>query len=93
MAATGVPFDRGEGSMSKLAASEVAVKTTERAIQTMGGWGYIRDHPVGKWYRDAKPYTIFEAPAKSSASSSRMHCAPPTGHRPCTSNSNRPADR
>jgi acyl-CoA dehydrogenase len=39
MAATGVPFDRGEGSMSKLAASEVAVKTTERAIQTLGGWG------------------------------------------------------
>lgn len=40
MAATGVPFDRGEGSMSKLAASEVAVRTTERAIKTMGSWGY-----------------------------------------------------
>ena len=26
----------------------------------MGGWGYITDHPVGKWYRDAKLYTIFE---------------------------------
>ena len=60
MAATGVPFERGEGSMSKLAASEVAVDTTERAIQTMGGWGYIKDHPVEKWYRDAKLYTIFE---------------------------------
>jgi acyl-CoA dehydrogenase len=60
MAANRVPFDRGEGSMSKLAASEAAVKTTERAIQTMGGWGYIRDHPVEKWYRDAKLYTIFE---------------------------------
>ena len=60
MAATGVPFERGEGSMSKLAASEVAVRTTERAIQTMGGWGYIKDHPVEKWYRDAKLYTIFE---------------------------------
>ena len=60
MAATGVPLSRGEGSMSKLAASEVAVKTTERAIQTMGGWGYISDHPVEKWYRDAKLYTIFE---------------------------------
>lgn len=60
MAATGVPFERGEGSMSKLAASEVAVSTTERAIQTMGGWGYIKDHPVEKWYRDAKLYTIFE---------------------------------
>src|ERR1700759_1921888 len=60
MAASGVPFERGEGSMSKLAASEVAVKATERAIQTMGGWGYINAHPVEKWYRDAKLYTIFE---------------------------------
>ncbi|MDF2829609.1 MAG: acyl-CoA dehydrogenase, partial [Mycobacterium sp.] len=60
MAATGVPFERGEGSMAKLAASEAAVATTERAIQTMGGWGYITDHPVEKWYRDAKLYTIFE---------------------------------
>jgi acyl-CoA dehydrogenase len=60
MAATGVPFERGEGSMAKLAATELAVKTTERAIQTMGGWGYISDHPVEKWYRDAKLYTIFE---------------------------------
>jgi acyl-CoA dehydrogenase len=60
MAATGVPFERGEGSMAKLAASEVAVDTTERAIQTLGGWGYITDHPVEKWYRDAKLYTIFE---------------------------------
>src|SRR5689334_21440740 len=60
MAASGVPFERGEGSMAKLAASEVAIKATERAIQTMGGWGYIKDHPVEKWYRDAKLYTIFE---------------------------------
>ncbi|MVU80484.1 acyl-CoA dehydrogenase [Nocardia sp. ET3-3] len=60
MAANGVPFERGEGSMAKLAASEVAVQTTERAIQTLGGWGYITDHPVEKWYRDAKLYTIFE---------------------------------
>jgi acyl-CoA dehydrogenase len=60
MAATGVPFQRGEGSMAKLMASETAVETTERAIQTMGGWGYITDHPVEKWYRDAKLYTIFD---------------------------------
>lgn len=60
MAATGVAFERGEGSMAKLAATEVAVASTERAIQTMGGWGYITDHPVEKWYRDAKLYTIFE---------------------------------
>jgi acyl-CoA dehydrogenase len=60
MAANGVPFERGEGSMSKVAASEVAVRATEHAVQIMGGWGYITDHPVEKWYRDAKLYTIFE---------------------------------
>ncbi|MEC3918954.1 acyl-CoA dehydrogenase family protein [Nocardia sp. CDC160] len=60
MAANGVRLERGEGSMAKLAASEVAVQATERAIQTLGGWGYLTDHPVEKWYRDAKLYTIFE---------------------------------
>src|ERR1700749_3434505 len=60
MAARGIAFERGEGSMSKMAASEGAGRATERAIQTLGGWGYINDHPVEKWYRDAKLYTIFE---------------------------------
>ena len=46
--------------MSKLKASEVAVRATEQAIQVCGGWGYICDLPVEKWYRDAKLYTIFE---------------------------------
>lgn len=60
MAASGAPYTHAEGSMSKLKASEVAVKVTERAIQVLGGYGYIRDFPVEKWYRDAKIYTIFE---------------------------------
>jgi acyl-CoA dehydrogenase len=54
------PFDAGEGSMSKLRASEVAVAVTERAVQILGGAGYVTDHPVERWYRDAKIYTIFE---------------------------------
>jgi len=54
------PFEHAEGSMSKLKASEVAVRASEQAIQTLGGWGYIKDFPVEKWYRDAKLYTIFE---------------------------------
>ncbi|MBB3036942.1 acyl-CoA dehydrogenase family protein [Hoyosella altamirensis] len=53
-------FDAGEGSMSKLKASEVAVMATERAVQILGGAGYSRDHPVERMYRDAKIYTIFE---------------------------------
>ena len=60
MAAQGIDFRLAEGSMSKLKASEVAVRATERAVQVCGGWGYIRDLPVEKWYRDAKLYTIFE---------------------------------
>jgi phage tail sheath protein FI len=32
----------------------------EQAVQTLGGWGYIKDFPVEKWYRDAKLFTIFE---------------------------------
>ena len=33
---------------------------TEKAVQILGGAGYVRDHPVQRWYRDAKIYTIFE---------------------------------
>ena len=60
MAATRQPFLNGEGSMSKLFASETAVKVTEEAIQILGGYGYIRDNPVERWHRDSKIYTIFE---------------------------------
>jgi alkylation response protein AidB-like acyl-CoA dehydrogenase len=55
-----VPFTAGEGSMSKLKAGEVAVSVTEKAVQILGGAGYLREHPVERWYRDSKIYTIFE---------------------------------
>jgi acyl-CoA dehydrogenase len=60
MAKNGVEFGHAEGSMSKLKASEVAVWVTEQAVQILGGYGYIKDFPVEKWYRDAKIYTLFE---------------------------------
>ena len=60
MGRNSVPFDHAEGSMSKLKAGETAVWVTEQAIQILGGYGYIKDFPVEKWYRDAKIYTIFE---------------------------------
>src|SRR4029077_19439289 len=60
MGATRKPYASGEGSMSKLFAGETAVKVTEDAIQILGGYGYVRDHPVERWHRDAKIYTIFE---------------------------------
>ena len=60
MGRTGLPFSAAEGSMSKLKAGEVAVWTTERAIQILGGNGYTREYPVERMHRDAKIYTIFE---------------------------------
>lgn len=53
-------FRHGEGSMSKLKAGEVAVWVTEQAVQILGGYGYVQEFPVEKWYRDAKIFTIFE---------------------------------
>ena len=60
LAANGQPFPKAEGSMSKLKAGETAVRVTEQAVQVLGGYGYIKDFPVEKWYRDSKIYTIFE---------------------------------
>ncbi|WP_062214048.1 acyl-CoA dehydrogenase family protein [Streptomyces sp. NBRC 109706] len=54
------PFTAAQGSMSKLRAGELAVRAAEQAVQTLGGAGYSRDHPVERMYRDAKIYTIFE---------------------------------
>ena len=60
MGRNGGQFDHAEGSMSKLKGGETAVWVTEQAVQILGGYGYIKDFPVEKWYRDAKIYTIFE---------------------------------
>jgi len=60
MAARGERFEAGEGSMSKLFASETAVRVTERAMHILGGNGFTRDYPVERMARDAKIYTIFE---------------------------------
>jgi alkylation response protein AidB-like acyl-CoA dehydrogenase len=60
MASSGQPFETGEGSMSKLYAGENAVWVTDQAIQVLGGYGYMRDHPVERWHRDAKIFTLFE---------------------------------
>ncbi len=60
MARNQQPFTAGEGSMSKLYASETAVWVTEQAIQILGGYGYTREYPVERWHRDSKIFTIFE---------------------------------
>ena len=53
-------FKNAEGSMAKLKAGRVATWVTERAIQILGGYGYVREYPVERWHRDAKIHDIFE---------------------------------
>jgi alkylation response protein AidB-like acyl-CoA dehydrogenase len=49
-----------ESAMAKLYASEVAVSVADDAVQIFGGYGYTKDFPVEKFYRDAKLCTIGE---------------------------------
>jgi alkylation response protein AidB-like acyl-CoA dehydrogenase len=63
--ATAADKDRGQsttlyGSMSKLLASEAAMWVTTQAVQIFGGYGYVKDYPVEKLFRDAKITEIYE---------------------------------
>tara|TARA_Y100000385_G_C13073392_1_gene630170 strand:- start:89 stop:1231 length:1143 start_codon:yes stop_codon:yes gene_type:complete len=49
-----------EGAMAKYYASEMSVKVANEAVQIFGGYGYTKDFPVEKFYRDAKLCTIGE---------------------------------
>ena len=49
-----------ESSMAKLYSSEVAVKCANEGVQIHGGYGYIKDYPAEKFYRDVKLCTIGE---------------------------------
>jgi alkylation response protein AidB-like acyl-CoA dehydrogenase len=53
------PFGR-EASMGKLFSSEAAMRATTKAIQILGGYGYTRDFPVERYFRDAKLCEIGE---------------------------------
>jgi alkylation response protein AidB-like acyl-CoA dehydrogenase len=55
----GVPFSK-EASMAKLFASEHAVKICDLAVQVHGGYGYTRDFPVERAYRDVRVTKIYE---------------------------------
>jgi len=57
--------DRGEhmtqfSAMTKLLASEAAMAVTTQAIQIFGGYGYVKDYPVERLFRDAKVTEIYE---------------------------------
>lgn len=49
-----------ESSMAKLYASEVAVRVANEAVQVFGGYGFVKDYPAEKYYRDVKLCTIGE---------------------------------
>ena len=49
-----------ESSMAKLFSSEIAVRVCDEAVQIHGGYGFIKDYPVEKFYRDVKLCTIGE---------------------------------
>jgi butyryl-CoA dehydrogenase len=55
----GVPFAKA-ASEAKLYAAEAAMRTTTKAIQIHGGYGYIKDYPVERYFRDAKICEIGE---------------------------------
>jgi len=57
--------DRGEkytiqASMAKLFASEMVNRVTAKALQMHGGYGFVKDYPVERYYRDARVFTIYE---------------------------------
>jgi butyryl-CoA dehydrogenase len=57
--------DRGENftqqaSMAKLFASEMVNRVTAQALQIHGGYGYTKEYPVERYYRDARVFTIYE---------------------------------
>ncbi len=47
-------------AMAKLFASEMAMYVTTQAVQVFGGYGYIKEYPVERWFRDAKVTEIYE---------------------------------
>ncbi|MCU7518056.1 MAG: acyl-CoA dehydrogenase, partial [Ignavibacteria bacterium] len=49
-----------EASMAKLFASEIATRAANEAVQILGGYGFVKDYPVEKFYRDVKLLTIGE---------------------------------
>ena len=49
-----------QASMAKLFASQVAERVTSLAVELFGGYGYTKEYPVEKFYRDAKIGTIYE---------------------------------
>jgi alkylation response protein AidB-like acyl-CoA dehydrogenase len=55
----GRPFG-AQAAMAKLFATDAAMRVTTDAVQVLGGAGYVEDHPVERWFREAKVLEIVE---------------------------------
>jgi alkylation response protein AidB-like acyl-CoA dehydrogenase len=56
---TGQNFAR-EAAMGKLYATEAANRACYKAVQMLGGYGYVEEYPVERYYRDVRVTTIYE---------------------------------
>jgi acyl-CoA dehydrogenase len=64
MGRNGVPMTGGQGSMSKLKAGDVAMWATTTLMDIVGPEASLTDHPLEKFFRDAKIYQLFEGTAQ-----------------------------
>jgi acyl-CoA dehydrogenase len=59
-----VPMTGGQGSMSKLKAGDVTMWATTTLMDLVGPDAWSTEHPLEKWFRDAKIYQLFEGTAE-----------------------------
>jgi len=64
MGRNGVPMTAGQGSMSKLKAGDMAMSVTTELMNLVGPEASLTDHPLEKFFRDAKIYQLFEGTAQ-----------------------------
>src|SRR5439155_11596992 len=64
MGRNGVPMSGRQGSMSKLKAGDVAMWATTTLMDVVGPEASLTDHPLEKFFRDAKIYQLFEGTAQ-----------------------------
>jgi alkylation response protein AidB-like acyl-CoA dehydrogenase len=64
MGRNGIPMRGGQGSMSKLKAGDVAMWATTALMDLVGPEASLTDHPLEKFFRDAKIYQLFEGTAQ-----------------------------
>jgi acyl-CoA dehydrogenase len=52
-----------EASLARMYADDMVLMVTDRAVQILGGHGYIREHPVELWLRNGRGFAVFDGMA------------------------------